>query len=197
MTLFFSCSILKQKKHNTFTDGRDGKIYKTVKIGKQTWMAENLAYKANSGCWAYNEIYAEQFGYLYNWETANNVCPDGYHLPTDDEWKKLEIKLGMSQTDANRNGWRGSVGNQLKATTGWKSNVSATNKSGFNALPGGRRNYTSGTFRVSRIYGYWWSATPSSGNSNAWYRELFSNGVQIERNNFNKAYGFSVRCVKD
>ena len=200
---------------NQFTDKRDGKTYQTVKIGNQIWSAENLAYlpqvcpsSENCGYWVYDYQYTnvnsakatanyQTYGVLYNWEVAINVCPSGWHLPSDAEWKQLEMYLGMSQTDANRNGWRGSVGNQLKATTGWKSNVSATNKSGFNALPGGRRNYTSGTFRVSRIYGYWWSATPSSGNSNAWYRELFSNGVQIERNNFNKAYGFSVRCVKD
>ena len=80
----------------SYTDARDGKVYKTVTIGKQTWMAENLAFKAATGCWAYNnnETNVKMYGYLYDWETANNVAPAGWHLASDKEWNKLTDFLG-------------------------------------------------------------------------------------------------------
>ena len=83
----------------TFTDSRDGNTYKWIEIGNQIWMAENLNFHANSGCWVYdnNPENADTYGRLYNWETARNVCPDGWHLPSDNEWKELEVYLGISQ----------------------------------------------------------------------------------------------------
>ncbi len=181
---------------NQFTDSRDGKTYKIVEIGNQVWMAEDLAYKTNSGCWAddNDNRNVAKYGYLYNWETANKVCPSGYHLPTDDEWKELEMHLGMTQTDADDTGWRGTIGNQLKSETGWKTN-SGTNESGFNALPGGYRNFVC-TFYLAGYDGYWWSATQHSG-STAWYRNLVYYDAEVYRLSFNKSRGFSVRCLRD
>ena len=180
------------------TDKRDGKVYKLVEIGDQVWMAENLAYKPNSGTyWTYDNDQSNlaKYGYLYDWETAKDVCPDGYHLPTDDEWKELETELGMTQADANEIGWRGSIGEQLKSETGWSSNGNGTNESGFNAFAGGYR-YTDGSFYYVGNYGYWWSATPY-GSSNAWCRRLDYDSAKVGRYNDIRAYGFSGRCLRN
>jgi uncharacterized protein (TIGR02145 family) len=87
----------------TFKDSRDGKTYKTVKIGTQTWMANNLAFKASSGCCAYdnNKSNAAIYGYLYSWETAKNVCPTGWHLPSMAEWTTL-IDYEGGETAGNK-----------------------------------------------------------------------------------------------
>ncbi len=183
---------------NVITDSRDGKTYKIVEIGDQIWMAENLAYKPSSGTyWAYDNDQSNvaKYGYLYNWETANNVCPSGYHLPTDNEWKELEIHLGMTQTDADKSGWRGTIGDQLKSETGWSSNGNGTNESGFNAFSGGYR-YTDGSFGNVGSYGSWWSST-SYGSSDAWYRILYYNDAEVNRVGNDRDYGFSVRCCRN
>ena len=122
----------------TFADSRDGKTYKTVKIGTQTWMAENLAFKYDGGCLAYKDStkYVTVYGYLYNWETAMKVCPAGWHLPTDAEWTTLTTYLGGE----------GAAGVKLKSTSiRVNPNEGAANSSGFTALPGGFRDYH-GTF---------------------------------------------------
>ncbi len=179
-----------------FTDSRDGKTYKIVYIGNQVWMAENLAYKPSSGnYWAYDNDNSNvtKYGYLYNWETANKVCPSGYHLSTDDEWKELEMHLGMTQTDADYTGGRGTnEGNQLKSETGWETN-SGTNESGFNALPGGFRYYY-GSFDDVGDFGYWWSSSAES-SSSAWSRYLFYGNTNFFRNHKRQDSGFSIRCV--
>ena len=160
--IFFAISCDKDDDNNgdranTFKDSRDGKVYKTVKIGEQVWMAENLAYAPASGnYWAYDndDANVEIYGYLYDWQTAKNVCPAGWHLPSDEEWTELTDYLG------------GNAGGKLKATgtigsgTGlwYAPNTGATNETGFTALPGGYR-YGDGAFDYVGYHGYWWSAT--------------------------------------
>ena len=156
---------LAAQKTDTFKDKRDGKTYKTVKIGTQTWMAENLAYKAESGCWAYdnNLKNVTTYGYLYNWKTANKACPSGWHLPTDEEWTTLTDYLGGDSV----------AGGKLKETgnTFWKRpNTGATNESGFAGLPGGHRNIN-GEFVSFEKGGYWWSSG-EYGDSDAFDRLL-------------------------
>ncbi|MDA3881321.1 MAG: FISUMP domain-containing protein [Prolixibacteraceae bacterium] len=208
-----------------FTDFRDGHKYKAVEIGTQIWMAENLAWlpkvsPPSSGSYStpyyyvygYNgsnvtnakaERYYETYGVLYNWTAASNACPDNWHLPTDEEWKQLEMYIGMSQSDADATGYRGTEGEKLKATSGWNSNGNGTDEYGFSALPGGLRfdnHYVGYPGRVNGVHdkGYWWSATMNeSDNSTAWYRRLTDDESGVRRSDFNRDGGHSVRCVRD
>jgi uncharacterized protein (TIGR02145 family) len=173
-----------------FTDPRDKKVYKTVKIGTQIWMAQNLAYKVDTGCWSYDnyEKNIPAYGYLYNWETAKNVCPIGWHLPSNDEWITL----------IDFTGGKDSAGNILREadTKHWsRSGHEITNKSGFTALPGGCRNLD-GSYYGLWMYGNWWTSTP---NQNTGAYDIYmscSNGL-IGSDFSMKKYGFSVRCVKN
>ena len=181
-----------------FTDTRDGQTYKYVQIGDQYWMAENLNYESDSGSYVYNNELSNAaiYGRLYDWETAINVCPDGWQLPSDSEWKELEMYLGMSQSDVNSTGLRGTnEGSKLKSTSGWNYDGNGTNESGFSALPGGYRNYI-GDFVTIGGTAYFWSSTASYSNA-SWYRLLGSNAESVYRSSHNQVYCFSVRCVKD
>lgn len=169
-------------------DTRDGQTYSTVEIGTQCWMAENLNYNAGNGSWVYgnNPANAEIYGRLYNWETANNVCPTGWHLPNDAEWTVLSSYLG------------GDAGGKMKetGTIHWSSpNTGATNESGFTALPGGYYE-SNGNFYWLGGIGHWWSATEYN-STGAWGRYLYYNRDGLRRNDGDKVYGFSVRCIKD
>jgi len=201
--LFVMSSVAQQT--GTFTDVRDGKTYKTVTIGTQTWMAENLAYKADSGCFAYFyfdpdndevtedeykmeiEIYVEQYGYLYTWETAKKICPSGWHLPSDTEWTILTNYLGCDSI----------AGGKLKSISGWtESDVNVTNSSGFTALPGGSCDFL-GTCSGARGEGFWWSSTEYKANWAAFDRNMEFNSIIVGRYHDIKDSGMSVRCVKD
>ena len=157
-------------------------------------------------CWYNNDqatYTANTFGALYNWyavsPTTNgnrNVCPTGWHVPSDAEWSVL-----INYLDPNANGGNTNpnvAGGKMKSTGTqfWQGpNQDATNESGFSGLPGGGRNY-SATFSVIGNFGYWWSSTENSTN-NAWFRNLsYANGYVV-RNSDNKNSGFSVRCLRD
>lgn len=202
----------------TFVDSRDGHVYKWVRIGDQIWMAENLAYlpvvyppvsgsKAEPRYYIYdytgsdvtagkqNDNYTN-FGVLYNWSAAKAASPPDWHLPSDEEWKQLEMALGMTADQVKQIGWRGNEqGTLMKSTRAWDKNGNGTNTSGFSAFPGGYRGI-SGSFGNIGIGGYWWSATESKLDT-AWYRVLHSSNGNVSRYFFNTEYGFSVRCVKD
>ncbi len=180
----------------TFTDPRDGKVYQTVTIGNQEWMAENLAYEPSSGnYWAYdnNNSNVETYGYLYDWETACDVCPDGWHLPTDAEWTELTDYLGGSSV----------AGGKLKATgtieagTGlWVDpNTGATNETGFTALPSGF-HAPDGTFGHLSRFGYYWTSTEYDAGL-ALFRSLLYEAGELGRDYDEEELGFSVRCLKD
>ena len=110
-------------------------------------MAENLNYKTTKRCcYNNNAVNCEKYGRLYNWDAALKACPLGWHLPSDVEWKTLEMYLGMSQSMSHDKGYRGTYeGKQMKFTSGWADNGNGTNSSGFDALPGGGC-YRSGSF---------------------------------------------------
>jgi len=190
----------------------DGNIYQTIKIGNQWWIAENLKvthyrngdaipnvtgnsdwYNLMTGAYCYyenNVSNSETYGLLYNWYAVNdnrNLCPNGWHIPSDTEWQILIDYLGGAIY----------AGNKMKEsdTTHWSSNSGATNESGFTSLPGGwRRN--NGTFYSIFDYSLYWSATEYD-SLNAWVRQLRDNTSYVLNNGYSKASGCSVRCVKD
>lgn len=201
-------------------DGINCIDYPVVKIGTQWWMAENVnatLYADGTPVSYYNynndTAYGTVYGKLYQWQVAMNgaassdaipsgvqgVCPTGWHLPGDTEWKQLEINLGMSQTQADSAGWRGTnEGGQLKetGTIHWfNTNIGATNSTGFDALPGGLRN-TNGSFAFAGNDGNWWSATEITANIGR-LRHLNNMEARVYRDVKYKSYGFSVRCAKD
>jgi len=190
-SVIFYKPTIEETTSGTFIDSRDGNEYNWVQIGDQVWMAENLAYEPSSGnYWAYdnNNSNVETYGYLYDWETACDVCPAGWHLPSDAEWTELTDYLGGTT----------GAGGKLKetGTTHWASpNTGATNETGFTALPGGIRSYF-GTFDLIGFNGFWWSATEDS-TSNAWSRFLYYDLSGVGRNYGDKDSGFSVRCLRD
>jgi uncharacterized protein (TIGR02145 family) len=180
ITLFTRASA---QQMGSFTDARDGKTYKTAIIGEQMWMAENLAYKPSSGSyWAANNNSSNvaKYGYLYDWQTAMNVCPMGWHLPSDTEWNEL---INFVET---------SSGEKLSAKSGWGENINGSDDFGFSALPGGYR-YVDGAFNYVGEYGYWWSSTEHLADF-AWHQGL-ANSKVFNRHTGKKS-GFSVRCIK-
>lgn len=184
-----------------FIDSRDGKAYKTIKIGSQVWMAENLAYKTNGGCWAYDnkDSNVTIYGYLYTWDSANKVSPPGWHLPSDEEWKTLEKSLGMLEIEANLSGSRGeisNVGGKLKSMSGWNNNIQATDDYGFKALPGGNYGSNEKAFYFIGQNAMFWTSSFVKNNF-AWYRDLHNDDGRIFRGYRSKMLAFSVRCIKD
>ena len=183
---------------SSFIDSRDNQTYEVVQIGNQIWMKENLAYNAGAGCWAYDNIESNvaTYGRLYNWETANSACPSGWDLPSDNEWKTLEMELGMSQSEADGIEWRGTdEGSKLKSASGWYNNGNGTNESGFTALPSGYRLIDETFVNLNKYIQFWTNTSYDS--SNAMRRILKYSTDKIERNSIDKQLGYSVRCIKN
>jgi uncharacterized protein (TIGR02145 family) len=189
---------------------------KTVKIGKQEWMATNLdvsnfkngqpipeaksnddwlnAYSNEQPAWSYYDRDPEngkKYGKLYNWYAVKDprgLAPAGWHVPTDAEWVQLTTYLGGNNV----------AGTKLKSATGWNAGGSGTNESAFDGLPGGARNFDGNFFYVGDA-GYWWSATELSANHALPMFLNFINGT-VERSStiyYSKGLGMSVRLLKD
>jgi uncharacterized protein (TIGR02145 family) len=194
--------------HGPFTDARDGKTYRTAQICKYVWMAENLNHQTSSGSKCYDDDTAncDKYGRLYDWETANNACPPGWHLASDKEWREL---VGYA------NGWKievsewGVGGKRLKAKSGWKKHEgdrkdrsgNGTDDFGFSALPGGGYDSESGFFRTGKFGGWWTSTASSDGAAYRWAIEHDRDGVDGDHMYSNhsrgKSAGLSARCVSD
>ncbi len=207
-TTFHPIGFNQSLTYETVSDN-DGNTYKTIKIGGQTWMAENLrTSKLKDGTsialvtdhvawtnlttagytWYGNN--SDVYGALYNWHTVNTgkLCPDGWHVPSDSDWDILINQLGGEEL----------AGNKLKeaGVMHWMvPNPVTANESGFTALPGGFRNST-GTYSNVRRYGYWWSSTERSA-TDAWARSLYFGYSNADRISSSLKSGFSVRCVKN
>jgi len=202
LVTIISCKKEEKIDNNTFTDSRDGQLYETVTIGNQTWFAENLNFEtSDSWCIDTNTLNCNTYGRLYDWNAALTACPNGWHLPSDDEWKELELLLGVSNIDIDSTGARGTnQGGQLKETgvSHWKSpNAGATNITGFNALPAGCYLTVSSESVYFTEGGWWWTSTDYT-DEYALNRHLWYDDSKIHRLFYNKkGAGFSVRCVKD
>lgn len=198
------------------TDSRDGRLYRTVKIGRQTWMAQNLDYRgaANDTGKCYNDTlsYCARYGRLYTWIDAmkaapssssqpsgvRGVCPGDWHIPSDSEWQALEITLGMTPEMAATLGFRGNgEGSLLRSMEGWVvGNARPFDKYGFRGLPAGYAY--SGGFLYLGYTGMWWTAT-EYGSTGVWTRDMSFSDVNLGRNNGStkNGYGRTVRCVMD
>ena len=191
---------LKQKTDTIYDaepliDARDGQTYRTVKIGKQTWMAQNLNIKsAKSECYENKESNCKKYGRLYNFAEAMKACPEGWHLPTGREWGALTIYAGDR-----------TAGTKLKAKSGWNTDydyIKGTDKFGFSALPGGCDCGLS-----AGKYGFWWFNDEYRGtyrgeeyaSSNAYspWQMSYNSEFSIVGDIYDEANLFSVRCVKD
>jgi uncharacterized protein (TIGR02145 family) len=164
----------------------NGKDYHTIAIGTQCWMKENLDFATgNSWCYDLSAANCTTYGRLYDYQTAQSACPSGWKVPSDNDWKTLELGLGLPSSEIDMTGFRGTdQGTQLKAG----------GSSGFEAMMGG--TYNLGFFNDLDVSGYFWTSSSSSG-SNAWARLLNVNNPKIGRYESLKPNGFSVRCLKN
>jgi uncharacterized protein (TIGR02145 family) len=198
ITFYIFCvgSTTNAQTNGSFIDKRDGKSYKWVKIGNQTWMAENLAYKPESGDYFIYENKVDPIrkknllhdGYLYNWETAKKACPAGWHLPAHKELNELFAFIGSDP------------GIKLKAKTGWAMDGNGTDKYCFSALPAGR--YSQGKFSEIEYLGFWWSSTeypvpPGFDRVDAIMLYISCSLDTAYATPQVSHVGLSVRCIKD
>jgi uncharacterized protein (TIGR02145 family) len=218
--LLFQLEGCKKEENITITD-IDGNVYSTTTIGQQVWMAENLKttkLNNNTGitmitsnsawasttkparCWYNNDTtYKTVYGAIYNWYTVGTgkVCPAGWHVPTHEEFKVLEMYLGMTRAEADSWDWRGTnQGSQLKNHTGWANNGNGSNASGFSALPGGYRWAVTGEFFNMGELSYWWSSSENTSNQGV-YRRLDNVEPRVYAQGVKKQGGKYIRCVKD
>ncbi|MDR1830991.1 MAG: WG repeat-containing protein [Candidatus Fibromonas sp.] len=213
---FSSYEKLKEKRmiyaRGSFVDLRDSSEYKTIKIGKQTWMAQNLNYRGEDGylglCYGdeprkqiFNPENCEKYGRLYDWseamgldrtynrkqfgnseEKVQGACPEGWHLPSSEEWQILKEFVGFT-----------TAGKQLKAASGWDKNGNGIDDYGFTALPGGR--YDKGFSEIG-TEGDWWTSTEQN-VYNARRRRLSHDMDFLYETNLSKTFMYSIRCVQD
>ena len=200
--------------YGTMTDARDGQVYKTVAIGSQTWMAENLNYsdKNISGyCYGDDASNCSKYGRLYLWSaamdsagafstagkgcgkgkvcnangTVRGVCPEGWHLPSDNEWKYLWALVGGTSV----------AGAKLKSTSGWYNDGNGTDSFGFAVLPAGYRD-NFGNYNDDGLYAFFWSSSENDGYyAYHWFFD-YDRG-HVRHNDYSKDYGFPVRCLSD
>lgn len=191
IVVFICISLLNSfsfsQEQGKFTDARDGKVYKTIKIGNQVWMSENLSYKPlNGNYYAYNNepSNVSKYGYLYDWNTACNVCPIGWKLPSNSDFLELTNFIGQDFKP------------KMMLKSAWPIDENASNNFGFSGLPAGFRDQT-GVFRYLGIGGYFWTSTFSH-QSFAFAREIGKNAGNWGSHEFgtNQYIGMSVRCIK-
>jgi uncharacterized protein (TIGR02145 family) len=213
LCLIMLCASAAAQTAGTFTDQRDGKTYRTVKIGEQVWMAENLDYRADSSwCYDNNPDNCKKYGRLYSWNAAMKACPDDWHLPTRKEWEEL-VAYVDDYTFIYDRGVYETAGTKLKSKS---PNWNGTDDYGFSALPGGLRLVDCdssslvgsdidrmldclphGAGNIGRS-GLWWTAAERDA-SRAYYRSISAGGPRatVGENYSKKNFALSVRCLMD
>ena len=186
MVVFCVVGAFAASQKGTMKDSRDGKAYKTVKIGSQTWMAENLNYKIeDSYCYEDVEANCAKYGRLYTWRAAQKACPAGWHLPVKGEFEALVEASGGEVV----------AGKKLKSSSGWNGNGNGDDSFSFSAFPAGTR-VEDGNYVEEGENTYFWSSTEHS-NFVA-LRMLLSYEFDLaDLSNFDKEDAFSVRCLRD
>ena len=210
--LILSALLLVACGSGSMTDSRDGQTYRTIKIGEQIWMAQNLNYEtADSYCYSDVASNCAEYGRLYTWAAAmdsagtwssngkgcgykktcsptypvRGVCPEGWHLPSKNEWETLFAAVGGKLV----------AGSKLKSTSGWYKNGNGTDDFGFSALPAGYRYYIGSDYGEGDGASFWSSTENSSDGAYHMYLDCDRDNAFLYY--YSKNYGFSVRCVKD
>lgn len=212
--------VVADSASGTFTDSRDANVYGWTKIGNQIWMTENLAwlpdvypdnqenssytearyyvydYNGTNVSEAKNDENYKKYGALYNFEATKNAAPEGWHVPSDEEWQELEMYLGMSADDAENVGTRlsGEVGKKLKCPTGWDNDISGENLYNFCALAGG---HFVGNGSASILDRACFCTATQKGDNEAWWRYVYAGSDGVFRNHIGKHHAQSIRCIKD
>ena len=172
-------------EYGTLADSRDGQTYKTVKIGSQVWMAENLNYEnGNSMCYSDGSTKCGKSGRIYTWDAAKEVCPSGWHLPDTTEWVALFSAVGT----------RGMAGRNLKSTTGWADNGNGVDAYGFSVLP--IAFWDVSEFIARDEFALFWSSTEVDADK-AELQHFYMSYDAVIHGSFSKKMALSVRCVKD
>lgn len=209
--VFLSISTISNgQQFGTFKDPRDGITYKTIKIGTQIWMAENLItskfrngdavpeakkdeeWVVKKAAWCYYDNDPKngvKFGKLYNWHAMmdpRGLAPEGWHMPSAEEWETLATFLGGIEP----------AGTKMKSKSGWNENGNGSNDSGFSGLPGSLR-YDDGQFNDIGRMGYWWSTTPNAMRTLSYTLNLSNSYMGWGQGHANETYGFAIRCIKD
>lgn len=184
-------STLSAQDFDVFMDQRDGKVYQVVKIGEQVWMAENLSFESKSARVIYpnNSPLVDVFGRLYSWEVAQEVCPEGMHLPSEGEFEQLADYLGGAKVAGAK---------MKKISAYWSSTIDPlSNSSGFSGIPGGYlEDPADSSYPFMGDMGFFWSATEKS-RSEANFKYLKIDSDQFKTGNGPKESGMSVRCLMD
>lgn len=169
------------------SDSKTDESIKTVKIGDQEWMAENLNRKmGKSWCYADKPENCEKYGRLYDWNTAQKACPAGWHLPSLEEYEKLQLAAGGANVAAVA----------LKSASGWKDGTNGTDALGFSALPGGNREYNGSFAREGEATRFWSSTVDKKNTRSAKALHIYYTSEDALLEYFGKKNGFYVRCVK-
>jgi uncharacterized protein (TIGR02145 family) len=196
--------------YGTLTDGRDGQTYWTVKIGTQTWMAQNLNYRNPTGssdtvgvCYSFANDSCAKYGRLYTWAEAmgasstyatatlgatlphQGICPNGWRIPSDEEWSVL-VQYVDSATSRSK----------LRSVSGWSNDANGTDAFGFHVLPSGVHHINGMFYNIDVDAAFWTAAEISS--TNVWNRGFYANtSTNVTRDNNSKSYGFSLRCLEN
>lgn len=209
--------VIKPEATGVFTDERDGLQYDWVRFDGRDWMVQNLKAKTNIGNYkpyilekpidiidlsAMERQNIERYGYLYDHEAATSAIPEGWRLPSDQDWQSLERTMGMAEKELSSKEWRGTVTGELlqQDNRGSGINLQTGGYYGYYGYIAGNTGPLKLTARWINAYGFFWTSTEDNENSvkdTAYYRKIQENSGQVYRNSTTKKLLLSVRCVRD